>query len=348
MLAKIDTDMTDVTVVGSGVAGLCCAYVALQAGLQVRIITASQGPDASCCSWWAGGMLAPFCEQESAEPLIEKLGLESMAFWRNFAQEYALNFQANGSLVIAAPRDQSMLQQFEQQTPGGQRLSGHQIAELEPDLSHLEQGLWFAQEAHLEPRAVITKLWTICQNWGADLVTGNFLSDDDLAALELSCDWLIDCRGLAARSAIPDLRGVKGEMLHLHCPEINLSRPIRMLHPRHPIYLVPRPDQYYMLGATMLEVNTSKRAAVRSVLELLSAAYAISPAFADAEIVEIGVDVRPAYNDNLPKIRVSGQTIYLNGLYRHGFLAAPAMAKRVLDYVLNDQYCEEAFDANIA
>ena len=46
--------------------------------------------------------------------------------------------------------------------------------------------------------------------------------------------FIIDCRGLAARGELPGLRGVRGERLHLLTPDITLSRPVRLLHPRHP------------------------------------------------------------------------------------------------------------------
>ena len=95
-------------------------------------------------------------------------------------------------------------------------------------------------------------------------------------------------------------------------------------------------------------VNDSQRATVRSVLDLLSAAYAINPAFAEAEIIEIGVDARPAFDDNLPKIKVQDNRIAANGLYRHGFLGAPALARRVLDYIKDGQQCSEVFCANHA
>ena len=333
-----------VAVVGSGVAGLCCAYTLLEAGYQVEIITASKGPDEQCCSWWAGGMLAPYCEQESAEPLVETLGLESMAFWQSFTTQQRLAYHANGSLVVAAPRDQSLLGQFAEQTQGGEWLDPNQTSELEPDLAHLGRALWFANEAHMDPRKVITSLWEVCQQLGAKVQTNRRLSQEQIEKHAQGVDWLIDCRGLSASESLTDLRGVKGEMLHLYCPDVELSRSIRLVHPRHPIYLVPRPDHVFMLGATMLEVNDSRRATVRSVLDLLSAAYAINPAFAEAEIIEIGVDARPAFDDNLPKIKVSGNRVSANGLYRHGFLAAPALARRVLDYVNLGQRCSDVFD----
>ena len=146
---------------------------------------------------------------------------------------------------------------------------------------------------------------------------------------------MIDCRGLSARDALHDLRGVKGEMLLLKCVDIKLSRPVRLLHPRIPIYLVPRGDGVYMLGATQIESADRTRATVRSVLELLSAAFALHPSFGEAEILEIGVDARPAFPDNVPRIRLIENKIYANGLFRHGFLLAPALAQMVAAHVLD-------------
>ena len=159
-------------------------------------------------------------------------------------------------------------------------------------------------------------------------------------------DWTIDCRGLAAQDALPDLRGVKGEMLVLRTSEIALRRPVRLLHPRHPAYIVPRGDGRFMIGATMIENEEAGRITARAMLELLGAAYCLHPAFAEAEIVETGAGVRPAFPDNLPKIRRDGRKVYVNGLYRHGFLLAPALARRAVQTVLEDAYFPEVMDAH--
>ena len=92
-------------------------------------------------------------------------------------------------------------------------------------------------------------------------------------------------------------------MLVLRCPDVALSRSVRLLHPRIPLYVVPRGDGVYMLGATMIEGGERSRITARSLLEMLSAAWALHPAFGEAEVVEIGVDARPAFRDNLPRIR---------------------------------------------
>ena len=86
----------------------------------------------------------------------------------------------------------------------------------------------------------------------------------------------------------------------------------------------------------MIENAQRRRFSARSMLELLGAAYALHPAFAEAEIVETGVDVRPAFQNNLPRLRrVSSKVLQVNGLYRHGFLLGPSLANKAAHAVLN-------------
>ncbi|MES0403817.1 MAG: FAD-dependent oxidoreductase, partial [Hyphomicrobium sp.] len=74
---------------------------------------------------------------------------------------------------------------------------------------------------------------------------------------------------------------------------------------------------------------------VRSALELLGGAYALHSGFAEAEILEIGAGVRPAFPDNMPRVivRDGGRHIFVNGAYRHGYLLAPVLAKAVAEYL---------------
>jgi len=151
---------------------------------------------------------------------------------------------------------------------------------------------------------------------------------------------VIDCRGLAARDAAPELRGVKGEMILIETDEVELARPVRLIHPRWPLYVIPREDNLFMLGATSIEAEDTG-VSVRSALELLGAAYAVHPAFAEARIVEFGSGLRPAYPDNLPRITLGKDGILVNGLYRHGFLLAPALAELTLSCVERGQIDNE-------
>lgn len=332
-----------VEIIGSGVAGLCCAQAFIERGCRVILRSASQGIDESCCSWWAGGMLAPWCESESAEPLIFRLGQESLLYWQKHSQSLC----ASGSLVVAQQRDRADILQFSQRTTGYLELNRHQVGELEPHLAdRFDLGLHYPHEAHLNPRKTLQGLLDSLLN--DDLFTAVFSERLDADYLQTSPDsgWRVDCRGLAARDCLRDLRGVKGEMLVLESAEISLKRPVRVLHPRHPIYIVPRDSHQFMVGATMIESDDRKNASVRSVMELLSSAYALHAGFAEAALVEVGTDVRPAFNDNLPRLRRRGRVVHVNGLYRHGFLCAPAMAQRAVSLVLDGRVDEEVVDEN--
>jgi glycine oxidase len=119
---------------------------------------------------------------------------------------------------------------------------------------------------------------------------------------------------------------------------------VRVLHPRQPLYVVPRGEGLFMVGATMIESDEATRISARSMLELLSAAYALHPAFGEAQILEIGTGVRAAFPDNLPRLRQVGGALHVNGLYRHGFLLAPALARRAADVLLEGRYFPEVMD----
>ncbi|WP_085904655.1 FAD-dependent oxidoreductase [Kiloniella majae] len=319
-----------IEIIGSGIVGLSCASFFAEKNCDVTIISSSNGPDESCCSWWAGGMLAPWCEMESAEPLIGELGQESMRFWQKFTSSY----QNKGTLVVATSRDLPDLKRFGRRTKNWQQVKQDQIATLEPDLAdRFTTGLYYPEEAHFDPRQVLPELVNHLKHKGVKFCPNTSFSKQVLDA-PTKADHRIDCRGLAAQDHLKDLRGVKGEMLLIKSNEINLSRPVRLLHPRIPLYIVPRDNGLFMVGATMIENESRSGATVRSVLELLSAAYALHPALGEAEIIEIGVDARPAFPDNLPRIVHEEKTTYLNGMYRHGYLAAPAMAKRLVEQVL--------------
>lgn len=435
-----------VTILGAGVAGLCVATELVARGLRPRILDPMGAPGRHGCSWWAGGMLAPFCEGESAEPEVTRLGLTAADWW----QAAGAQVHRRGSLVVTLARDRRELDRFARRTGGHVRLDGAGLAGVEPGLAdRFTTALHFPEEAHVDPRAALAALVAGLDRAGVVIETEaapthhpDAPSDADAGAARPSgasqdatprCDYAtgeaagrvagapmggagveiavgravaeerspdrlgsetrsrlvtggaplpgakggqadtgreraadagmgdptrialptdpgragdphaghtapgeltVDCRGLASCPLLPGLRGVRGEMAVLRAPGVTLDRPVRLLHPRHPLYIVPRGDGLYMLGATQIESAARGPATLRSVVELLSAAYALDPAFGEAEVLEIGADARPAFPDNLPRVLRQGDTIHVNGLFRHGFLLAPAMARRAADMIL--------------
>ena len=312
------------TIIGGGVCGLAMAAELSSRGAQVTVIDPNGPPGDHACSWWAGGMLAPDCEGVSAEPEIVCQGRKAAAWW----ESHGATVHYKGTIVVALGRDQSDLTTFARRAPTAVTLSKAQIAAHEPHLAErYSKALFLADEGHLDPRETLTALHQRLSQNGVRF-------DGDVTGR------VIDCRGLVARDDLKDLRGVKGEMLVVRCPDVVLSRPVRLLHPRFPLYIVPRGDAVFMLGATQIETSERGRATLRSVMELMNAAYALHPAFGEAELLEIGVDARPAFPDNQPRIRQIGDVIYANGLFRHGFLLAPAVAQMTADLVLDGKIPE--------
>jgi glycine oxidase len=312
-----------VSVIGAGIAGAWQALLFAQAGREVTLHERSDAAMTQSTSHWAGGMLAPWCEAEASEPVVSRLGIRSLALWR----EHFPNTPFNGSLVVAHPRDRADFERFARLTSGHRRLDAEAVTELEPSLEgRFREGLFYAEEGHVEPRRVLPELHA------RFVAAGGTIKFNSEASADLLDGIVIDCRGLAARDAQAELRGVKGEIILIETDEVELSRPVRLIHPRWPLYVIPRGGNRFLLGATSIEAE-DHGVSVRSALELLGAAYAVHPAFAEARIVEFGSGLRPAFPDNLPRIAVHNRKIAVNGLYRHGFLLAPALAELTLGYV---------------
>ncbi len=359
------------TVVGAGVLGLAAATELAERGFAVTLYERNPGLGGNA-SWLAGGMLAPYCEGESAPWSVVERGLMAVDWWARRVPDVA----RNGTLVVAPPRDAPDLDRFAARTKGFETVDAEAIAALEPDLGgRFRKGLFYPTEGHVDPRKAMSAL---CQGLiakGAELrfahpyegahdcppVPSPLVGEGKgggavrlgpatpaRAALAATPHpgpppqggrestgpaVLIDCRGWSARDALADLRGVRGEMLLVRTGEVRLSRPVRLLHPRIPLYVVPRADGVFMIGATMIESAEKAGMSVRSAIELLNAAFTLHPAFGEAEILEMSADVRPAFADNKPRMVERDGRVFLNGAYRHGYLLAPYLAAKAAEYV---------------
>ena len=350
-----------ITVIGAGITGLWQALMLARAGHEVRLIEASPIPFTGSASSLAGAMLAPFCESEAAEPLVRDLGIEAKSIWLELFPDILVK----GSLVLAQARDRSELFRFARMTDGHREVDDRRLAQLEPDLGgRFASGLFFAEEAHMTPLKAMTRLLAALRDAGVQVIFGTEWTFEMSKAALRDGGHIIDCRGMAARCELPDLRGVRGERVIIRSNDVTLSRPVRLLHPRHPLYIVPWPDvgneltcasdarglaepakgsgevgqsheagQCYMIGSTLLESDDDGAMTLRAALEILGMAYALHPAFGEAEILDMAAAVRPAFPDNIPKAIVRGRHIYVNGMYRHGFLVAPVMAQIVAAYL---------------
>ncbi|VVE58864.1 cytochrome C biogenesis protein CcdA [Pandoraea iniqua] len=332
------TSRPDVAVLGGGLSGRLVAWQLIRAGARVALYERGDADGSSAAGWVAAAMLAPLAEAAVAEPSIVEMGAVGLERWPGLIDglpEHVF-FQRNGTLVVWHQPDRAEAVMFDRRMRanappellrgGVERLGGQgtkSLAEVEPALAgRFQEGWLLPNEGQLDNRQLLRALAAGLAKAGAELHWNTEIAEGDYPDAGL----VIDCRGLGARAALTQLRGVRGEVVRIHAPGIGLRRPVRLLHPRYPIYIAPKENDLYVIGATELESEDMSPMTVRSALELLSAAHSLNPAFGEARIVELNVNCRPALPDHLPRVQWDGaRLLRVNGLYRHGYLLAPAV-----------------------
>ena len=332
--------------------GRLLAVSLAHAGHAVTVYEAQDVSGQGSAARVAAAMLAPLAESAVTEPGVVRMGMHALARWPQLLAKLQMPvfFQQNGTLVVWHRQDAQeaarLRLQFENtqaalpSLPAMQALGSEGVAQVEPALAgRFAQGMYLPGEGQLDNRQLLDALAQAMDQLG---VATHWNSPKDPADFAPGTpgqpDWLLDCRGLGARTAWQALRGVRGEVVRVHAPEVCLLRPTRLVHPRYPIYIAPKEDHLFVIGATEIESDDMSPASVRSALELLSAAYAVHSGFAEARIVEIATQCRPTLPDNLPAIRQSAERVLeVNGLYRHGFMIAPALLDVVLELLQTGQ-----------
>ncbi|MFC3152836.1 FAD-dependent oxidoreductase [Litoribrevibacter euphylliae] len=344
-------------IAGGGLLGRLCAWRLALAGYQVTVFDAATFEQPTGACWTAAGMISPLSELVHSPREVYDKGLESLAIWPRWLKELeatqhkTMHFRHAGSLVVAHPQDQAELEQFyldlkhklaDEEANGRPGLDelvdplNHVgIRTLEPALSHFDHALFLKPEGDLNNRRILHGLLDDLKRLEVTLVPNTkvrcepkVIIDEDGAQHRF--DLVLDTRGLGAKPQLQELRGVRGEVLNVECHEITLNRPIRLMHPRYKLYVTPKPNNHFVIGATEIESSDMSPMSVQSSLELSSALYTIHPAFAEARIVEQPVNCRPAMLDNLPVVNAESGLIQANGLYRHGYLLSPVVVNQVL------------------
>jgi glycine oxidase len=353
----------NIAIAGAGLLGRLLAWHLLRAGCTVSLFeSGSFSPDATqtnrAAAFTAAGMIAPLSEAVVSDADVYRMGQYALQKWPEWLAHLKTTqplFYQRGSLVIAHAQDMSELDQFERELhfvipecKTYQRINQQQIHELEPDINpQFQQGLFLAEEGHIDNRELLKILGDEIIQLGVKLFENTQV---DVSAYKIFApkqnhefDLVIDCRGIGAKTQNPKLRGVRGETLHVETKEISLQRPVRLMHPRYQLYIVPKPDHRFIIGATQIESEDLSPITLQSTLELSSALYTLSPAFAEARIIEMDTNLRPAYMDNLPKVDIQDGLITANGLFRHGYLLAPAVVENILANIFqkNEQVFSE-------
>lgn len=335
-----------IAVVGAGVLGRLISLALASRGYSVSLY--DQGTTGTA-SLTAAGMLAPLCELEVASACVQSLAIDSLCLWSRLIEHFKLDvfFQQSGTVVIAHALDDRLLDEFAfriaRRLKGTSlcalaRLDRSALANLEPALAHnFRRALYFPQEGQVDARQMMAALGRAIENSTIDfhqgVVVESLRGGEIVLGGRQQFDLVVDCRGVAA--SLKGLRGVRGEVIEVSAPEVTLSRPVRLLHPRYPLYVVPREEGRFVIGATQIESEDTAPVTIQSALELLSALFSLDSAFAEANIIEMRSALRPALTDNDPAIFYQQGLLTVNGLYRHGYLLSPKVSELAADIVDN-------------
>ncbi len=338
----------NIGIAGAGLLGRLLAWRLAREGHAVSVFDNAPGPEPSfdgrqAAGFTAAGMLSPLAELENSSPQLMALGWRSIVLWRDIvaALQARPHFAERGSLLLAHRSDvgaaRRVLARLIEASSSGHALpesvSRERLAQLEPALQGAAHAWLLPGEAQIDSVAAMQALHDEAPGvhwyWQRPVREANAgeLAFHDGPSLRF--DLVFDVRGTGAKPAVP-VRGVRGEMVWLHAACHGLTRPVRLLHPRHRVYLVPRPGDLLLLGASEIESEDRSPVSLRTAVELMSAAQSVMPALAEARIVRLDVNLRPALPDHHPRTEVQPRLVRINGLFRHGWLLAPALVDEAL------------------
>lgn len=356
-----------IAIVGAGLLGrLLALSLHRQTELEISLFDKDTKLAHNSAAYAAAGLLTPLGESLHCQANIVEMGFESLSLWPNLLaslDEHTF-FQQTGAIMVSHEQDKGDYLHFVRHLQNNypeqslQTLNRAQLNELEPELGRsFNQGLYLPQEGQIGNRRLLVALRKQLEqegvNWLSECVVTTINENDHGSTItykqkgELATsqhfDLVIDCRGTGASkkhasndcAPLTDLRSVRGELFQLFAPDVHLSRPIRLMHPRYQLYIAPKGKGFYVVGATEIESDDQANMTVRSAMELLSAAYSVHPGFAEANIRQHISQSRPAFSDNQPQIIVRNSLLQINGLFRHGFLIAPVVLAQVLAVVNN-------------
>lgn len=353
-------------IAGAGLAGRLTAWRLARQGWRVSLFDAAPRGDTQSASAIAAAMLAPLAEQATSDAWVFDLGLRSMTLWPQWVHELRedsgqlVYHRRNGTLVVAHAHDAGSFTQFvgllQRKLPPAYRtrlwmLDAERVRAMEPALAdRFDRALLLEGEGQIANDQLLQALDAALDRLGVEW-HDNFevrtLNARTLLGARGHCeaDVVIDARGVGAKADWQPLRGVRGEVLMVECTGVRLTRPVRLMHPRYQLYVVPRPHQRFVVGATELESEDRGPATVRSVLELGSALYSLHPGFGEARVLHSAAALRPAFDDHRPAYRQHQGVWQINGLYRHGYLCGPALVDRLVRELTGDRSPDPTADA---
>lgn len=364
----------DVVVVGGGVIGLASAWRLAQRGLQSLVVDddPTTGATGAAAGMLAPVSEVTYGEEDLlALTMASARRYPDFVAELQEATGREVGYRRVGTLCVARDHDDRVvldeLHRFQQRLGlEVERLSGRDCREREPLLAPgIRGGLFVAGDHAVDNRRLAEALLVaVDKTDGAglcrDRVERVLIEDGRAAGVELDSGQTVTagCVLVAAGSwsgriagipetARPPVRPVKGELLYLRersrrgpggvgtGDEPLLEHNLRGVVEGASVYVVPRGDGRYVVGATVEEQGFDTAVTARGVWQLLRDARELLPSITELEVLELVAGLRPGSPDNAPILGPSGVAGLglATGHYRNGILLAPVTADAVAAWV---------------
>lgn len=208
-------------IVGAGLMGRLLAVALARRGMQVDLFEQG-GPEAlGSPARIAAAMLAPLAESAITENNVVRMGIYSLLHWQEIIGQLAspVYFQQEGTLILWHRQDASDAERFaahlEKNSAANPLLATPQYLDsatlhaIEPSVSErFKQGLFLPNEGQLDNRQLLKalllelNLLKVNCHWHTP-------AEPEQLQLENRYKWVIDCRGLGAKTAWQNKNDIK-------------------------------------------------------------------------------------------------------------------------------------------
>ncbi len=359
--------IADVVIVGGGVIGCAIADALAIEGLSVRLLERDRV--ASGASGAAAGMLPPISEARAGGALLE-MGIDSLGRFPSLCErlfdETGIDPELEQSGLVHLVEDESGRQALEMdlaRLPGSLATEARPhwrnrdtlVQDLKTELPAIAGGFLTSFAYHVRPPRLVQALAAAARQRGVSIESGvaveglqrqgDRVTGVETTAGPLSAGAVVLAAGAwtpsLVASAAPDLvrRGacaiqpVRGQILSLAPP----LPAIREILWADDVYLVPKRDGTWIVGATEEPVGFDCRVTAEGVAGLVERACRYLPALRGATFERAWAGLRPVSSDGLPWIgsvpQYSGLVVAA-GHGRNGVLLAPLTAERIRDELL--------------
>ena len=332
------SEQSPVAIIGFGVVGRVLALNLLQQypEISLHIFEKDAGNDdlISSCGYYAGGMVAPICEAlDDVDDTFYQQAQSAPKLWGNINKQLDEPvFSQCGTWLVSHAYDMSELSYKSNrlQHLGLMGNSEVKLTGLNPALT-MDKALYFDQEGAVNVPVFFKSTYSyVVSMANVKLKTLMDVCQDKLNLLQKAYDYVFDTRGLGAKGSLSQLYGVRGEALIVKAKEVEINTVIRLCHPRYPLYIVPRGEGCYYIGATTVQSQDQSMISVESLQSLLSALTTIHEGFKEARVVQLISQLRPSFPNAMPQVSKINNLIQINGFYRHGYLLSPIICQQVI------------------